>query len=180
MLLRAELLSDRAVALAGPVPGSVADALASLGARTEPVPDDEHAVAELVGTRGPLHALVYDGGVAFGDGGEAALQATLEQAWIAVRAVAVGALIEAGAGGKIVLIAPRADAGPLAGAAAAALENLARTLAVEWARYGITAAAVVPAGGGETEPLVELVSFLVSRAGDYFSGCRFDLREAPA
>jgi NAD(P)-dependent dehydrogenase (short-subunit alcohol dehydrogenase family) len=97
-----------------------------------------------------------------------------------VRAVAVGALVEAGAGGKIVLIAPPAGAGPLAEAAGAALENLARTLAVEWARYSVTAAAVVPSVGVDTERLAELVSFLVSSAGDYFSGCRFDLRESRA
>ena len=52
---------------------------------------------------------------------------------MATRAVATGALIPAGAG-KCVLIAPRPDRGPFAGAARAALENLARTLSVEWAR----------------------------------------------
>jgi NAD(P)-dependent dehydrogenase (short-subunit alcohol dehydrogenase family) len=78
-------------------------------------------------------------------------------------------------GGKIVMIAPRAGAGDFAEAAAAALENLARTLSVEWARHGITATALAPGAETTDAELAELVSFLVSPAGDYFSGCRFDL-----
>jgi hypothetical protein len=119
---------------------------------------------------------VYDAGSAFAGGGEEPLQGAIEQAWGAVRAVAVGALIEAGGPGKIVLVAPRTDAGPLAEAAVAALESLARTLSVEWARHGITAAAVVPGPTASDEELAEMVCFLVSPGGDYFSGCRFDLR----
>ncbi len=178
IVLREELLSDRAVALAGPVPERLGSALASMGARIVPLPEgggDEEREA-WARERAPLHGLVFDARIAFADGGEATLQAALEQAWNAVRPVAVGGLIEEGAGGgKIVLVAPRPGAGPLAGAAAAALESLARTLSVEWARYGITAVAVVPGADAEEERVAELVGFLVSAAGDYFSGCRFDL-----
>ena len=60
-------------------------------------------------------------------------------------------------------------------ASRAALENLARTLSVEWARYGITATAITPGAATTDEQLAELVCFLVSPAGDYFSGCRFSL-----
>lgn len=179
MLLREDLLRDRAVAVAGPVSDPVSGALASLGARTEALPaGDESELEAWARERAPLHGLVYDAASAFAGGGEVTLQGALEQAWSAVHAVAVGALIEAAGPGKIVLVAPRADAGPLAGAAAAALENLARTLSVEWARYAITATAVVPGPTAGDEALAELVCFLVSSAGDYFSGCRFDLRGA--
>jgi NAD(P)-dependent dehydrogenase (short-subunit alcohol dehydrogenase family) len=88
--------------------------------------------------------------------------------------VATGTLIPGGAG-KVVLIAPAPAAGSFAAAARAALENLARTLSVEWARYGVTTAAIAPGAGTTEEDLAELVCFLVSRAGEYFSGCAFEL-----
>ena len=108
--------------------------------------------------RAPLHALLYDADAGFGAGGADALRATLEQAWRAIRAVATGALIEAGAPGRLLMVAPRPDAGRHAPAARAALENLARTLSVEWARYGITAVALWPGpehhrrGAGASSP----------------------------
>ena len=98
----------------------------------------------------------------------------LEPAWVAIRGVATGALIPGGAG-KIVLIAPRAAGGPFATAARAGLENLARTLSVEWARYGVTAVTIAPGARTADDELAELVCFLVSPAGDYFSGCGFEL-----
>ena len=98
------------------------------------------------------------------------LRDCLEQAWVAVRGVATGALIPAGAG-KVVLIAPRPDAGSFAAAARAALENLARTLSVEWARYGIGAVAIAPGARTGDDELAELVCFLVSPAGEYLTGC---------
>jgi NAD(P)-dependent dehydrogenase (short-subunit alcohol dehydrogenase family) len=176
MLLREDLLCDRAIALAGPPPGTVSGALTSLGARIEALPIGEESELEAwARERAPLHGLVYDARSAFAGGGEVPLQGAIEQAWGAVRAVAVGALVESDGPAKVVLVAPRSDAGPLAGAAAAALENLARTLSVEWARYAITATAIVPGAAAGDEELAELVCFLVSSAGDYFSGCRFDL-----
>ena len=77
--------------------------------------------------------------------------------------------------GRVLLIAPEPDAGPHAEAARAALENLARTLSVEWARYGITAVAITPGAGTSDVEVAELVCFLLSEAGGYFSGCRFAL-----
>ncbi|MCW2991511.1 MAG: hypothetical protein JWM73_2105 [Solirubrobacterales bacterium] len=91
----------------------------------------------------------------------------LDTAFIATRAVA-NAWIAAERGGKVVLVAPGDDAPQRA-----ALENLARTLSVEWARYGITPTAILP---GADEPVAELVAFLASPAGDYYSGCTFTLR----
>jgi len=189
MLLRTNLLSGRALALAGPVREPLAEAAEALGARVETLAlggADETALEAWARERVPLHGLIYDAGPAFAGGGEGPLQTVLEQAWAAVRGVAVGALIDGDGGaavdvsanspgGKIVLVAPPAGAGPLAEALAAALESLARTLSVEWARHRITATAVVPGPSTEDEQLAELVGFLVSPAGDYFSGCRFDL-----
>ena len=158
-MLRRGLLDGRGVALAGGVPATIRDAIARLGARL----DTE-----------PIHALVYDARPAFGGGGKDSLRECTEQAWIAVHDVATGALIPAGAG-KVVLIAPRPDAGPFAAAARAALENLARTLSVEWARFGVTAVAIAPGARTGEDELGELICFLVSPAGEYFTGCVFEL-----
>jgi NAD(P)-dependent dehydrogenase (short-subunit alcohol dehydrogenase family) len=175
--LREQLLHGREIALAGAVRGSVRTALAAAGAELHELSSDldEDGAAEWARTRTPLHTLIYDGGAAFDGGGAEGLSAALERAWVAARAVATGAQIPGEAGGKIVLIAPAAGAGPFAEAARSGLENLARTLGVEWARYKITATAVAPGERTTGEQLATLVSFLASPAGDYFSGCRFDL-----
>ena len=120
-------------------------------------------------------AIVYDAAPAFGDGGEAGLREAKARGWTAIREVATAALIPRERGGKVVVIAPRPGAGAFAEAARAALENLARTLSVEWARYGITATAITPGNATTDDQIAQLVCFLVSPAGDYFSGCRFSL-----
>ena len=180
--LRQGLLDGRGVALAGGVPPTIGGALAALGARVEgldavlgqgPDPDEDGASAWLQ-SGAPLHALVYQAAPAFGSGGQDGLRDCMERAWVAVRTVAVAALIPAGAG-KVVLIGPRVDAGPFAAAARAALENLARTLSVEWARYGVGAVAIAPGVATTEDALAELVCFLVSPAGEYFTGCAFEL-----
>jgi NAD(P)-dependent dehydrogenase (short-subunit alcohol dehydrogenase family) len=178
-LLRADLLQGRRIALAGEPTSVLGETLTSLGAEVVSLPldglgEDEERVGEWARAEAPLHALVYRAAGSFGDGGEEALRASLDQAWAAVREVAVGALIEADAPGKVVLVAPSAAAGPLAGAAAAGLENLARTLSVEWARHQVTAVMVAPGAATETE-LSTLVAFLVSEGGGYLSGCRMEL-----
>jgi NAD(P)-dependent dehydrogenase (short-subunit alcohol dehydrogenase family) len=172
-LLRQGLLDGRAVALAGGVPAAVQWALAGLGARIEEldIELDEDGAREWAAGRAPLHGLVYDARLAFGEGGQRGLAAALEGAWVATRGVAVGALIPGGAA-KVVLVAPRAAGGSLVAAARAALENLARTLSVEWARYRVTVTMISPGASTTDEQLAELVCFLVSPAGDYFSGAR--------
>lgn len=122
----------------------------------------------------PLNAIVHDTRADFARGGDLALHAAMTQTWASVREVAVGALIPQGAG-RVLMLAPAADAGPHARALQDALENLARTLSVEWARHGITTVALIPAPATREQDILELVAFLLSRAGGYFSGCRLDL-----
>ncbi len=165
-LLRDGLLEGRALAIAG-AGDDLLEALAALGARTEQLevsalPEAEEQVGDWARGRAPLHAIVYDGRLGQG------LTATLEAAWIAVREVAVGALIPGDQPAKVVMVAPNAEV------VAAGFENLARTLSVEWARYGITTVTVALRAEVEEAELAELVSFLCSPAGEYFSGCRLD------
>ena len=181
MTFAAGLLDDHRVAIAGGggAAGETRARLLALGARVDELPGDaladEDGAAGWARDRAPLHALVFDAGARFGGGGADALRGTMEEAWRAVRAVATGALIDMPDAGRLLLIAPRLDAGPHAPAARAALENLARTLSVEWARYGITAVALWPGPETTDAELAELACFLVSPAGGYFTGCRFEL-----
>ena len=155
------------------------DALHGLGAEVHALPAgslaDEEEAAAWARERTPLHALVLDARGTFAAGGPEGLRIAIEHAWRAVRAVATGALIGSTDAGRLLLIAPPPDAGPHAGAARAALENLARTLSVEWARHRVTAVAITPGAGTHDADVAELACFLVSPAGGYFSGCRFDL-----
>jgi NAD(P)-dependent dehydrogenase (short-subunit alcohol dehydrogenase family) len=123
-----------------------------------------------------LHALIVDGASLFGaQGGRDALVDCLAAVWNAARATARLAFLEGGGGGRIVLLAPPAG-GRHAGPAAAGLENLARTLSIEWARYGITTVAVAPGADTTADQLAALACYLLSPAGAYFSGCLMDLR----
>jgi hypothetical protein len=157
--LRPELLNGRTVALVGEAP-AVKSRLGELGAS--------------VAASGSADAIVYDAAAAFGDGGQAGLREASARGWTAIRDVATEALIP-NERGKVVVIAPRPSAGAFAGAARAALENLTRTLSVEWARYGITATVITPGDTTTDDEIAQLVCFLVSPAGDYYSGCRFSL-----
>jgi NAD(P)-dependent dehydrogenase (short-subunit alcohol dehydrogenase family) len=126
-----------------------------------------------------IDTLVVDTAALFADGGPHGLRAALDGAWNAVHDVATAQWCSpdaAGGGGRIVLVAPRAAAGEHAGAAAAGLETLARTLAIEWARFGVRATAIVPGPRTSDDELAALVAFLASAGGAYFSGCRFSLR----
>jgi hypothetical protein len=179
-LLREKLLEGRRIAVAGLAPTPVTEALQRLGAQieslnVEELSTDEDRVGEWARARAPLHGLVYGSGAAFGAGGQTGLDATLERTWVAVREVALGALIEAPSPAKLLLIAPRPDSGPLASAACAALENLSRTLSVEWARYFVTAVLIAPGERSTDQQLAELACFALSEAGEYLSGCRLEV-----
>jgi NAD(P)-dependent dehydrogenase (short-subunit alcohol dehydrogenase family) len=177
-LLGPGLLEGRAIVVAGNVSETVAGLLDELGARIERLgefAEADEAVGDWARARAPLNALVYDSGAAFGGGGSDALLGMMQKAWAAVREVAVGALIDGAGPAKVLLLAPRPAAGPGASAASASLENLARTLSVEWARHGVTAVMVAPGASSSEAELSQLICFLCSPAGDYFSGCRIEL-----
>jgi hypothetical protein len=103
-------------------------------------------------------------------------QQALDDAWDAIRA---HALPPQATGRLIVLIAPP-PGDPHAAAARAGFETLARTLSIEWARHGTRPVAILPDAGTTDGELAELVAFLASRAGAYYSGCAFTLRSPTA
>ncbi|MFL5818043.1 MAG: hypothetical protein ACJ76L_10635 [Conexibacter sp.] len=177
-LLRPHLLDGRSIALGGGGENPLDAPLTALGAsvaRLPAAPDE----ASMAGAADPLtDVLVHDLRPAFAGGhGDEALRATLDLAWITVRAVANAAFLPDARGGKVTLIAPRPGGADVAAAGVrAAAENLARTLSIEWARHGITTVAIVPGEDTEAE-IAALVAFLASPAGDYWSGCRLSLGE---
>jgi hypothetical protein len=150
--------------------GGLGAALSALGAAVvafEPVLDEAgEGGAAWVAERAPFDALVFDASDAAA--GMEAARMLLDAAWIAVAAAANGAFIPRERG-RIVLIAPPGAV------AAAGLENLARTLSVEWARYGITVVALAPSAATAAETLETVVAFLLSSAGGYYSGARLEL-----
>jgi hypothetical protein len=143
------------VAGAGPVGAAVAARAAALGAR--------------VGDQDEPDVLVWDGAAAFAAAaGVDAVRAALDGAWAAIQPRATRPML-------LLLIAPPpGDAH--AEAARAGLENLARTLSIEWARLGIRPVAIHPGAATAAGEVAELAAFLASPAGAYYSGCRFDLR----
>ena len=182
-LLRPDLLAGRVIALTEPTRAGLGDALADLGAVTAALradPADEEAAATAAEGLGDVHVLVVDAGAAFAAAASAddelgPVRAALDGAWVAARAVANAAWIEPGRPGRLVLLAPGPGDGPHAEAARAALENMARTLSIEWSRYGIRPTALTPGGATSPDEVATLVAYLASPAGDYFSGCRLDL-----
>jgi citronellol/citronellal dehydrogenase len=177
-MLRAGLLAETVIATAGGA-DAVAAACAALGAATiaiEADPRDEDAVIAAAQALGEVTMLVCDAATPFraAGGGIDGLRAGLDRSWIATRAVANAVFRPAGAG-KLVLLGPRPRDGAHAHALGAALENTARTLSVEWARYGVRTAAVLPGDATTDDEVAELVAYLASPAGDYFSGCAFRL-----
>jgi NAD(P)-dependent dehydrogenase (short-subunit alcohol dehydrogenase family) len=164
---------------------AVGDACEQLGARVASCEYDgaveeaavDRAVASATAEWDAVDMLVVDGAALFATGG---LGACLEGAWEATRAVVNDAFLPAERGGRIVYLAPASGAGEQADAARAGLENLARTLSVEWARHEIVVVTI--ALGEDTAPgeAGALVAYLASPAGAYFSGCLLDLTGAGA
>ncbi|ADB50009.1 Rossmann-fold NAD(P)-binding domain-containing protein [Conexibacter woesei] len=190
-LLRPGLLAGRVVALGG---GSAfGPSLAALGAVTAALPvtlDEDDASAHALGAlraHGSLDVLVHDLRPAFGSGGHDGMRAALDSAWVTVRAVANAAWVDAERDGRIALVAPppgSADGVPGTGApdpdaeaVRGAVENMARTLSIEWSRYGIRTVAITPGAQTTDGQLAALAAYLASPAGDYFSGARLALGE---
>jgi NAD(P)-dependent dehydrogenase (short-subunit alcohol dehydrogenase family) len=182
------LLEGRRVVLAGPAGGdppageidaAVLGRLRALGARVDVIdPEtltDEAATDAWAEARAPLDALVFLAAAPFGPGGADRLLLTLEAGW---RAVHGSQPHLSGDGGRLVLVTPGLGAGDHDEAARAGLENLARTLSVEWARFGVTAVAVTPGPATAPADVADLVAYLLSPAGGYLSGCRLSLGQA--
>jgi NAD(P)-dependent dehydrogenase (short-subunit alcohol dehydrogenase family) len=197
---RASAAGERVAGDAGAVSfaSTVRDACAGLGARVSEcacfdaacAAVDESATDGLADRAleqmGGLDLLAVDGAGLFAQaraGAQAgqseardALVACLDASWNVTRAVANRAFLPHSHGGRIVYLAPSPDAGEHADAARAGLENLARTLSIEWARHGITTVAIVPGAATAASEVAALVAYLASPAGAYFSGCLLDLR----
>lgn len=109
-------------------------------------------------------------------GSHGALRDCLDSAWNVTRGVVNRAFGLEGRGGRVVYVAPAAGAGARAEAARAGLENLGRTLSVEWARYGVTLVTIAPGAQTGVSDVAALIAYLASPAGAYFSGCLLDLR----
>jgi citronellol/citronellal dehydrogenase len=127
------------------------------------------------------------------------IELNVEGTWLMTHAAATKAFIPQG-GGKVlsVTLSPHHGMPGMvhSGAARAAVENMMRTLAVEWARFGIKTCALaagqfktetlmnkypqavvdnlersIPIGrAGRAEEMAWLVAYLASPAGDFFSG----------
>jgi NAD(P)-dependent dehydrogenase (short-subunit alcohol dehydrogenase family) len=164
--------------------GDVFDACEALGAHVRtcscaPALTEEQVDAQIQAPDGDSEVqsataiALLDGPALFAAGG---LSGCLDLAWSATRAIVNLRLLPAGRGGRIVYLAPSPGAGEGAEAARAALENLTRTLSVEWARHQITLVTVALADTSTSQQLAALVAYLASPAGAYFSGCQLDLR----
>ena len=164
-LLRPGILDGLTIVVAGGAPRAhpLARRCAELGASVESLTVDPFGDEPDV--PGTPDVLVWDATSVFGDSIDG-VRASLDGAWLAIRAT-MGT-------GKIVLLAPP-DGSAHAQAARAGLENLARTTSIEWAQYGIRTVTIAPAATTRDDELTALVAYLLSPAGDYFSGTRLEL-----
>jgi NAD(P)-dependent dehydrogenase (short-subunit alcohol dehydrogenase family) len=191
-LWRPGLLDGQVVAVAGRVGGAgraAAAACGGAGAHVEQLGDEGHrvdlldepavqsAVAAIAAPEHGIDTVVVDAASVFAaeDDPGHALRATTTAAWVVARAAATRVMIDGSRGGKVVFLAPSPEAGRHAGAARAALENLARTLSIEWSRHQIRTTTIAPGSRTRASDVASLVVYLGSAAGDYFSGCVFSL-----
>ncbi len=199
-LLRAGLLEGVSIVLAGapidPIDdrfsAAVRDTCSGLGARVtacrlpagvggEGAGEDplDGELAAALARAGEVDMLVVDAAAVFAasDTPRTALAACLELSWSATQAVVERAYLPQARGGRIVYLAPPSSAAAEhADAARAGLENLARTLSIEWSRHAITTVAIAPGEATSSGEAAALSAYLASPAGAYFSGCQLDLR----
>jgi citronellol/citronellal dehydrogenase len=165
-------------------------------------------VDEMLDRHGQIDLLVNNAGGQFmapaesitPKGFRTVIRLNVEGTWLVTHAVATKAMIPSGRGGKVlsVTLSPHNGMPGMAhsGAARAAVENLMRTLSVEWARFGIRLLSVAP-GQFATETLLTkypraiveriadtiplqrlgteqefawLIAYLASPGGDFMSG----------
>jgi len=198
---------------AEPLDSAVAE-IQSLGGRAERVAmdiRDEQAVEALFGgvleRHGRVDLLLNNAGGQFLSPAEAispkgfrtVIELNVVGTWLMTHAAATKAMIPQG-GGKVISVTLSPHHGMPgmvhSGAARAAVENMMRTLSIEWARHGIrlcalaagqfdtetlrtkyprevvdNVAGTVPLGRlGTEEEMAWLVAYLASPAGDFFSG----------
>ncbi|HEY8515281.1 MAG TPA: SDR family oxidoreductase [Candidatus Binatia bacterium] len=144
---------------------ALASELRAGGVRAEPIAADlasdadvERIVPECEERLGPVDILVNNAGIALigrserfpRDKWDTTLRVDLTAAWLLCQQVG-RRMIERGSGGRIVNVTSVISAGanpiyhgPAYSAAKAALLNVTRQLAVEWAQYGITVNALAP------------------------------------
>ncbi len=132
------------------------------------------------------------------------IELNVQGTWLMTHAAATKAFIPQGAGKVLsVTLSPHNGMPGMvhSGAARAAVENMMRTLAIEWARFGIKTCALaagqfatetllakypqvvvdnlersIPIGrAGRAEEMAWLVAYLASPAGDFFSGTTITL-----
>jgi D-arabinose 1-dehydrogenase-like Zn-dependent alcohol dehydrogenase len=168
LVLRDGVLAGTAIVVAGAggLGAAVRERAAALGADVGDRAVDPWGEEEPF--EGRADVLVYDGAAV----AEQGVRAALDGAWLAIRPVATAAMFERG--GRIVLLAPHPGAAE-AEAVRAGLENLARTLSVEWARHQVRPVSILPGDATSPAEVAELVAFLASPAGEYYSGCAFTL-----
>jgi NAD(P)-dependent dehydrogenase (short-subunit alcohol dehydrogenase family) len=146
----------------------------------------DEAVAAALAQLPSIDVLVVDAAGLFeseraggGDSGAesagAALLGCMQAAWTVTRAAFNLAFLPAQQG-RVVYLAPRSDAGMHSGPALASLENLARTLSIEWSRHRVTAVTIAPGRLTPADEVAAIAAYLASPAGAYFSGCLLDLR----
>ncbi len=153
-------LLDGQVAIVSGAGEAVAAELEALGARvvTCAISEDENEVDAFVDGVLEGHGRI-DTLINCSPGDD--LRLGVEGTWLLTHAVATKAMIPDSRGGKIVNVTPAAPT------VRAALENLARVLSIEWARFDIKLTAIAPVEPQET---AWLAAFLASPAGDYVSG----------
>ena len=195
-LLRAGLLEGVSIVVAAtaraPVAEAIEESCAGLGAAVRPWrvdAQDWQEEGEAAGARaapataGDTDLLAVDAASVFAAAGASGdgLRLCLEVGWGVTKAVAERTFLPGESrsearGGRIVFVAPGPQAGEHAEAARAGLENLSRTLAIEWARHRTTTVTIAPGAATSAQAVAALVAYLASPAGAYFSGCLLDLR----
>jgi citronellol/citronellal dehydrogenase len=172
----------------------------------------ERFVDRVVAEHGRIDVLVNNAGGQFlapaesitPKGFHTVIELNVQGTWLMTHAAATKAFIPQG-GGKVlsVTLSPHNGMPGMvhSGAARAAVENMMRTLAIEWARFGIKTCALaagqfatetlltkypqvvvdnlersIPIGrAGRAEEMAWLVAYLASPAGDFFSGTTITL-----